>query len=156
MFLFPHPGLHLYSEGSPSSTEAPEALNSRCPPVSVPHRSLSPPAGRCWWCFHSWKETPASPSPIAWLTARPPRPPWETGPPPRPPTAPSSLRTSMGCTGRGRYDHRHRVSHTNADYYSMELSRPLEKPRQRGGAAKRVEHTHLNVKRLPRQTGVSG
>lgn len=68
--------------------------------------SLSLPAGRCWWCFLSWREMPASPSPTAWLTARQPRPPWETGPPPKPHTAPSSPRTLTACTGPGLYDHR--------------------------------------------------
>lgn len=68
--------------------------------------SLPPSAGRCWWCCHSWRETPASPSPTAWLTAKQPRPPWETGRPPRLPTVLSSPQILMACTGLGRYDHR--------------------------------------------------
>lgn len=68
--------------------------------------SLPPSAGRCWWCCHSWRETPASPSPTAWLIAKQPRPPSETGPPPRLPTVHSSLQILMACTGLGHYDHR--------------------------------------------------
>lgn len=71
-----------------------------------PKCSLPPSAGRCWWCCHSWRETPASPSPTAWLIAKQPRPPSETGPPPRLPTVHSSLQILMACTGLGHYDHR--------------------------------------------------
>lgn len=68
--------------------------------------SLPPSAGRCWWFCRSWRETPASPSPTAWLTAKQPRPPSETGPPPRLPTVHSSPQILMACTGLGHYDHR--------------------------------------------------
>lgn len=67
---------------------------------------LPPSPGRCWWCCHSWRETPASPSPTAWLTAKQPRPLSETGPPPRLPTVRSSAQILMACTGLGHYDHR--------------------------------------------------
>lgn len=66
--------------------------------------SLSPPAGRCWWYSPSWRETQASPSPIASPTERRRRPPWATGLPPRPPTAPTSPLTLTGCTDPGLYD----------------------------------------------------
>lgn len=68
--------------------------------------SLPPSAGRYWWCCHSWRETPASPSPTAWLIVKRPRPLLETGPPPRLPTVHSSPQILMACTGRGHYDHR--------------------------------------------------
>lgn len=86
-----------------------------------PHAAASRPStayrlytGRCWWCFRSWRETPASPSPTASLTARQPRPLWETGPPPRPPTAPNSPQTLTAYTGPGPYDHRP-LSHIHTD-----------------------------------------
>lgn len=77
--------------------------------------SLSPSAGRCWWCSHSWKEMLAFLSHTAWLTARPPKPLWETGPRLKPPTARSSPQTLMACTGPGHYDHRPLCPCTHTD-----------------------------------------
>lgn len=120
--------------------------------------SMSPPAGRCWWCFLSWRGTPASPLPTAWLTARQSRPPWETGPPPRPPTAPSSPRTLTACTDPGHYDHRplypttHRPQHNELSDHWKNQAQGRRKP---CGALNRAERcvivcplgcTPLNVK----------
>lgn len=87
--------------------------------VLVLRRSLSPPAGRCWLFFHSWKETLVSPSPTAWPTVRQPRLLWETGPRLKPPTARSWPRTLTACTGPGRYDHRPNLSCTYTDSNPM-------------------------------------